>query len=472
MHPGNVNCHFGWLHLFLVSLCLALYLPACCSCPHQLNFLFLFLPSFIFLSSLSFFFYCFTIMDKLIEILCNPSQAKRPEQQQQQQRPPSAPAGPPLRPDDLKKDNFDTLLQKTLANQSFMENGVDKKQISDLMTKSLKAKSHSVNNTRRTVQQVFDVSIEQSRSAQQKQMLQWMRFCVDTCLGFQEDGSDNATPKPTQDKDDATVPATQKRAVKKTAPRYDVIDDSDDNYEPSDGGEDSDAYVPVHDALDNAHDVDSDSDADDQAVPDSEKKKPAKKKPAASKTKTTRKKEPDLPPFIQPNAGAKAVTSYFTTTHADAASTKNGLGNGYYAKAYFFPSKESFNAFGSVLNSAQKTIDICVFSITDDDVADILIAAKQRNVAVRIITDNQQAAIKGADAARLQQDYGIPYKTDHTTGYMHNKFAVVDSKTLINGSFNWSKGARFKNRENIMITNLPHCIKEFETQFAALWDEF
>ena len=67
-----------------------------------------------------------------------------------------------------------------------------------------------------------------------------------------------------------------------------------------------------------------------------------------------------------------------------------------------------------MLNSAQKTIDICVFSITDDDVADILIAAKQRKVDVRIITDNQQAAGKGADAERLQKDYGIPYKTDNT----------------------------------------------------------
>lgn len=76
---------------------------------------------------------------------------------------------------------------------------------------------------------------------------------------------------------------------------------------------------------------------------------------------------------------------------------------------------------------------------------------------------------------------------------MHNKFAgkergrgskankdthsfffwiVVDSKTLINGSFNWSKGARTKNRENIMITNLPYCIQEFQAQFDALWEEF
>lgn len=66
------------------------------------------------------------------------------------------------------------------------------------------------------------------------------------------------------------------------------------------------------------------------------------------------------------------------------------------------------------MNSAQKTIDICVFAFTDDDVANALIAAKKRNVKIQIITDNQQAAGKGADAKRLQVSYGIPFKTDNT----------------------------------------------------------
>lgn len=71
-------------------------------------------------------------------------------------------------------------------------------------------------------------------------------------------------------------------------------------------------------------------------------------------------------------------------------------------------------AFISVLNSATKTLDICVFAFTDDDIANALIAAKKRKVAIRIITDNQQAAGKGADAKRLSESYGIPFKTDHT----------------------------------------------------------
>lgn len=32
--------------------------------------------------------------------------------------------------------------------------------------------------------------------------------------------------------------------------------------------------------------------------------------------------------------------------------------------------------------------------------------------------------------------------------------------------------ARFKNRENVLITNIPQCIKEYQGQFDSLWKEF
>ncbi|KAI8331224.1 hypothetical protein BC941DRAFT_439372 [Chlamydoabsidia padenii] len=382
-----------------------------------------------------------------------------------------------------------------VSSSEIMHNEPLKEQVSGYMTSSLRAKAHSVTNTKRTVQQIIETAIDTRSTEKEKDVLRWVQFCVETCLSQQEpsDGTspssknssnpvspnsmpDPATPKPTAKKE------RKKKSPSKNSPAVDedrdsdseCVDDDDDDAESIEYhaiGASDDDYVPSG--------YEDDQVGDDQQVPTvttTKKKKKEKENDKDDETKkktaVRRKKEEDQPPFIQPNAGPKAVVSYFTLAHPLAASEKSGLSLGYFAKSYFFPSKESFNAFISVLNSAQKTIDICIFSLTDDDVADALIAAKKRNVDIRIITDNQQAAGVGADAERLQKDHGIPYKTDHTTGYMHNKFAVVDSKTLINGSFNWSKGARFKNRENIIITNLPYCIKEFQVQFEALWEEF
>ncbi|KAI8335882.1 hypothetical protein BC941DRAFT_429656 [Chlamydoabsidia padenii] len=345
---------------------------------------------------------------------------------------------PSVNTSELKNANFSQLLEKTMISSSeIVHSGPLKKEVSGYMTSSLNSKSHSISNTRRTVQQIIDTAIKTRKSEKDKDVLRWVQFCVDTCLSQQEQESGGRKTSGSASKQKKTEVEEENDAYE--SPGYHVIGDSDDDFVPSD---------------------------DDQQVPDTDKKKKKKKQQQPNR----RKKEEDQPPFIQPNAGAKSVVSYFSSAHPDSA--KSGLSSGHFAKSYFFPSKESFNAFISVLNSAKKSIDVCVFSLTDDDVADALIAAKKRKVNIRIITDNQQAAGVGADAERLQRDHGIPYKTDHTTGYMHNKFAVVDSKTLINGSFNWSKGARFKNRENIMITNLPFCIKEFQAEFDALWKEF
>ncbi|KAI9486270.1 MAG: hypothetical protein EXX96DRAFT_604455 [Benjaminiella poitrasii] len=136
----------------------------------------------------------------------------------------------------------------------------------------------------------------------------------------------------------------------------------------------------------------------------------------------------------------------------------------------FFPSEESYSIFHSALSTAKETLHICVFSLTDNDTANVLIDAKRRGVDVKIITDNDQMDVcKGADVIRLYEQHNIPFKTDDSDQFMHNKFAVIDQKIVITGSFNWSAGARYKNRENIIITNIPSVVHSYHNEFNKLW---
>jgi phosphatidylserine/phosphatidylglycerophosphate/cardiolipin synthase-like enzyme len=47
-----------------------------------------------------------------------------------------------------------------------------------------------------------------------------------------------------------------------------------------------------------------------------------------------------------------------------------------------------------VLGSAKRTLDVCVFTITCDEIADALIQAHQRGVRVRVISDNDQVRLR------------------------------------------------------------------------------
>ena len=87
---------------------------------------------------------------------------------------------------------------------------------------------------------------------------------------------------------------------------------------------------------------------------------------------------------------------------------------------------------------AKKTLDLSIFSFTNDDLANEIIAAHKRGVQVRIITDDEAMKGKGADAQRCA-DEGIAVRTDSEEKFhMHNKFMIVDQTFLVTGSFNWT----------------------------------
>jgi len=385
---------------------------------------------------------------------------------------------PALSIDEAKKLNFNDLLSKSMRSASYIAVEPDfRKALTSEFNSTLANKSSSANNTFRTIDQMFDAAAQVCSSSSDRDVVNWLRTCVQLAVkqGLDENGRSPSKPKSNTDS------SGNKRKSKKSENDGFIVPDkadelehhqlgaSDDDYEPPSGEEDDDdEYIPSN---------------EDAIVPDTNPSKAPSKSPRGGK-KTTGQKSPGRgKPAVKDdglNHSRKAAEVFpsknDTSRHEKQQQMQEyhqkDFPKGTFAQAYFFPSKESYSAFLSAINSARSTLDICVFSITDDDTADALIAAKKRGVRVRIITDDQQAAIKGADARRLQQDYGIPYKTDHSSGYMHNKFAVIDHKILISGSFNWSKGARFKNRENIIITNIKGCIDDFDKEFENLWSIF
>uniref|UniRef100_A0A7S0WPJ2 Mitochondrial cardiolipin hydrolase n=1 Tax=Chlamydomonas leiostraca TaxID=1034604 RepID=A0A7S0WPJ2_9CHLO len=124
-----------------------------------------------------------------------------------------------------------------------------------------------------------------------------------------------------------------------------------------------------------------------------------------------------------------------------------------------------------VIASARQSLIICVFTITCDEISDVVIGAHKRGIKVRVISDDDQAKTQGSDVARMQQA-GIPVKVDHQPTHMHHKFCVVDGRVLINGSFNWTRQAVIGNNENVVILDIPSLVAEFSQYFEALWAKF
>ena len=140
------------------------------------------------------------------------------------------------------------------------------------------------------------------------------------------------------------------------------------------------------------------------------------------------------------------------------------------SRACFSPGDGCLNSILAELGSARKSADICVFTITDDRITSAIVAAHQRRVVVRVITDNDKQYDLGSDIERLR-GAGIALKVDETEHHMHHKFAVLDGSTLLNGSYNWTRSASTFNEENLIVTSDAALVATFSRQFNEMWQQ-
>ena len=136
---------------------------------------------------------------------------------------------------------------------------------------------------------------------------------------------------------------------------------------------------------------------------------------------------------------------------------------------FFSPGEDCLNAIVNRIQSATRSLDICVFTISDDRISREIGFCHTRRVKVRILTDNEKLYDAGSDIDRLARQ-GISVKVDMTENHMHHKFALIDEKVLITGSYNWTRSAQLYNQENILVTNEARSVEIYAREFDRLWE--
>lgn len=141
------------------------------------------------------------------------------------------------------------------------------------------------------------------------------------------------------------------------------------------------------------------------------------------------------------------------------------------AEAHFSPGDDCRRRILSLCRHSRRSIDVCVFTITDDTIAHALLEAHERGVRLRVITDDDKSGDIGSDIARLARA-GIEVRLDHSEHHMHHKFALFDGTYLLTGSYNWTRSAASSNEENVVVSDDPRLVGAFGETFESLWQTF
>lgn len=128
---------------------------------------------------------------------------------------------------------------------------------------------------------------------------------------------------------------------------------------------------------------------------------------------------------------------------------------------YLLPDKDKtgFSRLLQTLESARKNIVIAMFTLTHPQIAQALIHAQKRGVAVSIAIDHFTA--KGASQKTLleMKRAGVKLLESQGKELFHHKWALIDEEILILGSANWTKAAFDKNHDFLLFLS-PLTLKQ------------
>ena len=119
-------------------------------------------------------------------------------------------------------------------------------------------------------------------------------------------------------------------------------------------------------------------------------------------------------------------------------------------QVFFSPHGGCTEAVVENLGRATTSVLVQAYSFTSTPIAKALADAKKRGVNVRVILDKSNLTGQYSSADFVAHA-NIPTYIDSKHAISHNKIMVIDGKTILTGSFNFTKAAEGSNAENLLV---------------------
>ncbi|NDJ84762.1 MAG: phospholipase [Chloroflexi bacterium] len=137
------------------------------------------------------------------------------------------------------------------------------------------------------------------------------------------------------------------------------------------------------------------------------------------------------------------------------------------------------------IDGATQTIDAALFELNLASVTEALIRARDRNVTVRLVLDDDHMVLDDESTIdMLREDGMVVYcedseerpnnydiRCDDRGAFMHNKFFIIDSSIVWMGSMNLTHNGVYNNNNNFIRINSSRLATNYQNEFDEMFED-
>ena len=121
------------------------------------------------------------------------------------------------------------------------------------------------------------------------------------------------------------------------------------------------------------------------------------------------------------------------------------------------------------MDGAEDSIQLAMYNLNLEPVAEALSAAQARGVTVEVVMDNDKMDNK---VPRSMADAGIPMVTDSDQSTMHNKFMIIDGEEVWTGSLNYTDSGCGEDYNNLIQINSAELARNYQVEFEEMFSGY
>jgi phosphatidylserine/phosphatidylglycerophosphate/cardiolipin synthase-like enzyme len=134
---------------------------------------------------------------------------------------------------------------------------------------------------------------------------------------------------------------------------------------------------------------------------------------------------------------------------------------------YFAPEDGVAGKITGRLDQAQQSIHFMAFSFTSDAIGNAMLARAKAGVSVAGVFEKTGSETQYSEFGKMRKA-GLDVLQDGNPFVMHHKVIIIDGRTVIFGSYNFSNNADRDNDENLLIVDDPALAQAFEAEFQRV----